>query len=228
MEQLEKKVEQLTSQLAVLTRQNGQTLPETNTPLTDNDLGSSRKPDLDSADIGTLLEAAKDPAHGIHPPTSSVLEGQLSIVERGLMSEAEAERLVTTYRLKFVYRFPFVFLAPGETAAGLRNREPFLFLCVVAAAMSSAHPLRKIVTEEIMKHITLRIVARSERNLELLRGLLVHIAWYSYPAEIHHTRLLLLIQFCVSILYDLRLNLKPDMNLDEQRALLGTYWMSCG
>lgn len=228
MELLEKKVEQLTSQLAVLNRQNGQTLPETFTPLTDHDLGSSRNSDLDSADISTLLEAARDPAHGIHPPTSSVLSGQLSIVERGLMSEAEAGRLVATYRLKFLHRFPFVLLAPDETAARLRHREPFLFLCVVAAAMSSAHPLRKIVADEIMKHITLRVVACSERNLELLRGLLIHIAWYSYPAERHHPRLLLLIQFCVSILYDLNLHQKPDMNLNEQRALLGTYWLSSG
>lgn len=226
MELLEKKVEQLTSQLAVLTRQNGQTLPETFTPLTDNDLGSSRTSDLDSADISTLLEVAKDPAHGIHPPTSSVLSGQLSIVERGLMSEAEAERLVATYRLEFVHRFPFVLLAPSETAVRIRHREPFLFLCVVAAAMSSAHPLRKTITEEIMKHITLRIVTCSERNIELLRGLLVHIAWYSYPAERHHPRLLLLIQFCVSILYDLNLHQKPDINPDEHRALLGTYRLS--
>lgn len=144
------------------------------------------------------------------------------------MSEAEAERLVATYRLELVDRFPFVVLAPGETALRMRHREPFLFLCVAAAAMSSAHPLRKIIAEEIMKHVTLRIVACSERNIELLRGLLVHIAWYSYPAERHHPRLLLLNQFCVSIVYDLNLHQKPDINPDEQRALLGTYRLSSG
>jgi hypothetical protein len=225
---LEKKVERLTSQLAVLTRQNGQTLPETFTPLTNNDLASSRDPEADSTDISALLDAAKYPYHGLDPPTNSVLEGQLSIVDRGLMSEAEAERLVMTYQRDFVPRFPFVLLVHYETAARLRNREPFLFLTVVAAAMNSAHPLRKIVGEEIMKHVTLRVVARSERNLELLRGLLVHSAWYSYPAEKHHPRLLLLIQLCVSILYDLRMQEKPDKSLDEQRALLGTYWLSNG
>lgn len=228
VEVLEKKVDQLTSQLVALTRQNGQTLPEPFTPLTNNDLPPSRNPDPNSTNIDALLDVAKDPSHGIAPPTSSALEGQLSIVDRGLMSEAEAERLVTIYRLDFVYRFPFVLLAPGETAVHLRNREPFLFLCVVVAAMSSAHPLRKTVNEEIMKHITVRVVARSERNLELLRGLLVHSAWYSYPAERYHPRLLLLIQFCVSILYDLRLHGKSDLNSDEQRALLGAYWLSNG
>lgn len=224
---LENKVDQLMSQLAALTQQNGQTSPNTSNPLT-NDLGSSCDPELDSTDIAALLDAAQDPSHGLHPPTSSVLEGQPSIVDRGLLSEAEAESLVKTFQLNLVPKFPFVLLAHRETAARLRDREPFLFLCIVAATMGSSHPLRKTVTEEIMKHITLRFVARSERNLELLRGLLVHSAWYSYPAERYHPRLLLLIQFCISTLYDLGLHKKPSPNLDEQRALLGTYWLSVG
>ncbi|KAL4922821.1 hypothetical protein BDW62DRAFT_3316 [Aspergillus aurantiobrunneus] len=226
VEVLEKKVDQLTAQLAVLTRQNGQsqTSPDTPNPPT-NDLGD---PEPDSTDIAALLDAAKDPSHGLDPPTSSALDGQPSIVDRGLMSEAEAERLVATFKLDFVPKFPFVLLAHGETAARLRDREPFLFLCVVAATMGSAHPLRKIVADEIMKHVTLRIVARSERNLELLCGLLVHSAWYSYPAERHHPRLLLLIQLCLSTMYDLGLPRKPSLSTDEQRALLGTYWLSAG
>ncbi|OQE19644.1 hypothetical protein PENFLA_c018G08433 [Penicillium flavigenum] len=195
VEMLEKKVDQLTSQLAALTRQNGQTSPDTSTSnLPTNDLGSSHDPELDSTDIAGLLDAAKDPSHGLDPPTRSVLEGQPSIVDRGLLSEAEAERLVATFQLE---------------------------LC-------SAHPLRKTVAEEIMNHVTSRVVARSERKLELLRGLLVHCAWYSYPAERYHPRLLLLAQLCVSILFDLGLHRKPSPNSDEQRALLGTYWLSVG
>jgi hypothetical protein len=224
VEVLEKKVDQLTSQLATLTRQNGQASPDTFT----NDLESSRDPELDSTDIAALLYAANKPSHGLDPPTSSVLEGQPSIVDRGLLSEAEAERLITSFQRDLVPKFPFVLIARGETAARLRDREPFLFLCVVAAAMGSAHPLRKTVAEEIMKHVTSRVVTRSERNLELLRGLLVHSAWYSYPAERYHPRLLLLVQFCVSTLYDLGLHRKTGTNLDEQRALLGTYWLSVG
>lgn len=227
MDILERKVDQLTSQLAVLTRQNAQTSPDTSNLLT-NDLGSSRSSDLDSTDIAVLLDAAKEPSHGLDPPTSSVLEGEPSIVDRGLLSEAEAECLLMTFQRDLVPKFPFVLIANGETAASLKVREPFLFLCVVAAAMGSAHPLRKTVAEEIMKHVTSRVVARSERNLELLCGLLVYSAWYSYPAERYHPRLLLLVQLCVSILYDLGLHKKPAPNLDEQRALLGAYWLSVG
>ncbi|KAJ5105634.1 hypothetical protein NUU61_002981 [Penicillium alfredii] len=225
VEVLEKKVDQLMSQLAALTRQNEHISPNTSNTLT-NELGSSHDPEPESPAIAELLEDAENPSHGPDPPTISALEGQPSIVDRGLLSESEAELLVTTFQLHLMPKFPFVLISHGETAASLRNREPFLFLCIVAATMGSAHPLRPTVTEEIMNHVTLRIVARSERNLELLRGLLVHSAWYSYPAERYHRRLLLLIQFCVSTLYDLGLHKKPSLSSDEQRALLGTYWLS--
>lgn len=227
MDVLEKKVDQLMSQLAALTRQNRQTSPDTSNPLPD-DLGSSRTTELDLSDIPALLDAAKDPSHGIYPPTSSVLAGQPSIVDRGLLSEAEAERSLMTFQLDLVYKFPFVLIPRNETATSLRAREPFLFLCVIAATIGSSHPLCKVVADEIMNHVTQRLVAHSERNLELLRGLLVYSAWYSYPAERHHPRLLLLIQFCVSIVYDLGLHRNPSLNADEQRALLGTYWLSVG
>ncbi|OOF90134.1 hypothetical protein ASPCADRAFT_135419 [Aspergillus carbonarius ITEM 5010] len=224
---LENKVDQLMSRLAALTQQNGQISPDISHPPT-NDLSSSHTPDPDPTDIAAMLDAAKDPSHGVDPPTRSGLEGHPSIVDRGLLSEAEAERLVTTFQLDFMPKFPFVLLTRGETAARLKDRQPFLFLCIVAATMGSTHPLRKIVTEEVMKHVTLRVVERSERNLELHQGLLVHSTWYSYPAERCHPRLSLLTQFCVSIMYDLGLHRKPSLRLDEQRALLGTYWLSVG
>ncbi|GLA25748.1 hypothetical protein AnigIFM63326_002516 [Aspergillus niger] len=241
VELLEKKVDQLMSQLATLTQQqNGQPLvsPATSTndspPVnTNGELHSasheaSTLENPTDTDIAALLDAAKDPSHGPDPPTSSVLEDRPSLVDRGLLSPAETERMLTTFKADFVRKFPFVLIPHGETAARLRVREPFLFLCIVAATMSSAHPLRKTVAEEVMTHVTSRIVARSERSLELLRGLLVHCAWYSYPAEKYHPRLLLLVQLCTSILYDLGLHKRNRLGADEQRALLGTYWMSVG
>lgn len=144
------------------------------------------------------------------------------------MTEEEAQYLLTAFQLTFMSRLPFVVLPYGEPAATLRSREPFLFLCILSATMATTHPLCRTVTEEIMKHVTSRIVINSERTLELLRGLLVHCAWYSYPAEKHHPRLLLLTQLSVSIAYDLDLHRKSNRSLDEQRALLGAYWISSG
>ncbi|KAJ5917169.1 hypothetical protein N7466_010723 [Penicillium verhagenii] len=227
VEVLERKVEQLLSQLEASTRQNGRTLSVVSNSFPTNS-GLGQVPELNPREIEALFDAAKDPSHGLDLPTDSVLEGQPSIVDRGLLSQVEAEHLLTTFQIDLVPKFPFVVLPRGETASRLRHQTPFLFLCVVAATIGSAHPLRQTISEEIMKHLNLRVVERSERNMELLRGLLVHSAWYSYPAERYHPRLLLLMQFCISILYDLGLHKKPGLSLDEQRALLGVYWLSVG
>lgn len=58
MEVLEKKVDQLMSQLAALTRQIGQTSPDTSNTLT-TDSGPSRDAALDSTDIAAMLEIGR-------------------------------------------------------------------------------------------------------------------------------------------------------------------------
>jgi hypothetical protein len=78
-----------------------------------------------------------------------------------------------------------------------------------------------------MQHVTSRIVAGSERNLGLLRALLVLCAWYRYPAQRGNVQLVLLLDLCVTMAYDLGLHRKRGgLTMDEQRALLGTYWVS--
>ncbi|KAJ5214986.1 transcriptional regulator family: Fungal Specific TF [Penicillium chermesinum] len=225
VELLEMKVDQLMSQLGKSTQQNMTTPTDTLRP-TAHDSASDRELESDMMNTDALAFAVQDPSHGLAPPTTSAMEGQPTIVDRGLLSEAEAERLITSFQLDFVPKFPFVVLGHDETAENLRNTQPFLFLCIVSATIGSASPLREAIADEIMKHVTLRIMARSERNLELLRGLLVHAAWYTYPGERNHPRLLLLIQISVSILQDLGLHKKINPTPEEQRVLLGTYWLS--
>ncbi|KAI9154696.1 LOW QUALITY PROTEIN: Transcription factor himD [Paramyrothecium foliicola] len=222
---LENKVDQLMSQLSHLKGHNKPTDDDDPFASTSD---STHDADLDSAGIDLLLDAANEPSHSVDPPIGSIVEGELSIVDRGLLGKAEAAALVDMFRANHVPKFPFVVLSHDETATRLRTREPFLFLCVAAVAMGSAHPLRKIIADEVMRHVTMRIVARSERSLELLRGLLIYTAWYSYPAQKNYPQLNLFVQICVSIMHDLHLHAKQTLKDDECRAVLGTYWLSAG
>jgi hypothetical protein len=174
-----------------------------------------------------LLEAETEGYHGREPPTTSVLEGLSDIVDRGFLSVEEAEGLVAQFKSRFVWKFPFVVLDPSQTVSDLRKQEPLLFLGVIAATIVSAHPIRKLLADEIMQHITSRVVASSERNLGLLRALLVLCAWYRYPAQRGNVQLVLLLDLCVTMLHDLGLHrLRTELTSDQQRALLGTYWVS--
>lgn len=183
--------------------------------------------DLTIPDDPELLDPDSEGYHGREPPTTSVLEGLPDIVDRGFLTISEAENLVSQFKSRFVWTFPFVVLDPAQTVADLRKREPLLFLAVIAATIASAHPIRKLLADEIMQHVTSRIVASSERNLGLVRALLVLCAWYRYPAQRGNVQLVLLITLCTTMVHDLGLHrLKMELTMDQQRALLGTYLIS--
>ncbi|KAL7820616.1 hypothetical protein V8C26DRAFT_440343 [Trichoderma gracile] len=231
---LEDRIEELTAQLRAI--RSGQTIITTSSgsqeelTTTTNSSSSIQATILPDAPDGNQdpLDAESEGYHGRSPPTTSILEGVPDIVDRGFLTTTEAEALVARFKeFGFVPNFPFVVLPPSQTAHHLRQHEPLLFLAVVSAAVPSAHPLRKLLADETMQHITSRIVAGSERNLGLLRALLVLCAWYRYPAQRGNVQLVLLVDLCVTMAYDLGLHRKRGgLTMDEQRALLGTYWVS--
>lgn len=220
VEMLERKVEQLMGQIAQVT---SRTVKDP-TIQPNNALEASYDQETDSTEAMNIISAA----HGADPPTVSVSDRQPSVIDRGLLSQAEAKLLVSKFRLEFGTKFPFVVLQDNETAAALIEKQPFLFMCIASATLSSAHPARRVVCSDIIKQVGLRVLEQSERNLELLRGIMISCAWYSYPSLKGHPQLLLFVQLCVTILHDLGLHAKQDLTTDEQRALLGTYWLSVG
>lgn len=233
---MEGKIEELTAQLAILRNGVSKHNGTSSASISTNGTVSSTEPssvsdsvpedsygDSEPPDAG--LES--DGYHGRELPTTSVLEGIPDIVDRGFLSIKEAETHVAQFKSRFVWKFPFVVLPPSQTVDMLRKEEPLLFLAVISATIPSAHAIRKLLADEIMQHITSRIVASSERNLGLLRALLVLCAWYRYPAQKGHVQLVMMMDLCVTMVHDLRLHrLRGELTTDEQRALLGTYWTS--
>ncbi|UKZ49973.1 hypothetical protein TrVGV298_004228 [Trichoderma virens] len=208
---LEGKIEELTAQLVAL--RNGVSSQDGSRSASTNGTASSTEPSSVTGSIpeasygdSELLDAEPEGFHGREPPTTSVLEGIPDIVDRGFLSVEEAETHVAQFKSRF---------------------EPLLFLAVIAATIPSAHAIRKLLADEIMQHITSRIVASSERNLGLLRALLVLCAWYRYPAQRGNVQLVLLLDLCVNMVHDLRLHhIRGELTTDQQRALLGTYWVA--
>lgn len=230
---MENRVEELVAQLNAM--RNGATQHGPQSSSTDDTTPSSGALSIQDAlyDSGSTTEEPEllDPEsggyHGREPPTTSVLEGLPDIVDRGFLSASEAEDLVSRFKVCFVWTFPFVVLDPTQTVIDLRKKEPLLFLAVVSATIASAHPIRKLLADEIMQHITTRIVAGSERNLGLVRALLVLCAWYRYPAQRGNVQLVLLINLCATIVHDLGIHRpKGELTTDQQRALLGMYWVT--
>lgn len=73
--------------------------------------------------------------------------------------------------------FPFVRLSDTWTAASMAKDSPFLLLAAVAAASSKYCHLQDALINQFKESLSQRVVMAGEKSLDLIQGLLVHLAW---------------------------------------------------
>ena len=86
------------------------------------------------------------------------------------------EHLLDKFRGMASY-FPFVRLSYAWTAASMAEDRPFLLLAAVAAASSQYCHLQDALIRQFKATLSQRVIMAGEKDLDLLQGLLVHLAW---------------------------------------------------
>jgi len=74
--------------------------------------------------------------------------------------------------------FPFVIIPPDISARSLRSQKPFLFGTVMLAATRIKISDQKPMRETLMEYHSIRLLVNGEKNIDLLQGILVYIAWF--------------------------------------------------
>jgi hypothetical protein len=153
---------------------------------------------------------------------------------------AAADRRLDIFRRGFVSYFPFVVVPPTVSVEALQYDNPFLFLCIMAVTSFEEPILQRRLGQGIKKQICDRLVMGNEVSMDLLQGLLVFVAWYHYFCLPGKHQYFLMLQLCVNMCHELRLDLNDKgkrglegaqtqgkaQNPAEMRALLGTYCLS--
>ncbi|KAF8542651.1 hypothetical protein BDD12DRAFT_978913 [Trichophaea hybrida] len=166
------------------------------------------------------------------------------------MTFEEAGRVLNLYRSLMATHCPFVIVPPQTTAHQLRHEKPFLFMTVITAASYENLALQRALGEEIMKYLSVHLLLRGEKSLELLQGLLVYLFWHHYHFKPGNQQLYKLLQLAVALVVDLKLNETPPQantkqkiavevshpstednrnkygSFEEKRALVGCYYLS--
>jgi hypothetical protein len=162
------------------------------------------------------------------------------VVDRGLVTLESAQLLLNRFRGSATQQFPFVVIPPGIPSNRIRKDSPFLFLAIMAT-MSFDNPLlQSQLAEEVRTQVFRRILFRSEKNIELLQGLLIYAAWYCYFYRRQNHQAFLISQLCVTLAHDLGIDKNKNRQFDDhgqelssslsnaqRRAFLGTYCISC-
>ncbi|PYI03937.1 hypothetical protein BO78DRAFT_321610 [Aspergillus sclerotiicarbonarius CBS 121057] len=162
----------------------------------------------------------------------------------GLVGFREADQLLDKFRTQKMPQFPFVMVAADMDIESLRQRSPFLLLCIVTVCMEHKPLLQHKLEALVRETAATRLIVKSERNLDLLLGLLVHCAWFHYHWRTTHIHKYMLLEMAHMVVVDLgidkdeNIRMQPipqegadtqrhHQNPTEQRALLGCYHLCC-
>ena len=81
-----------------------------------------------------------------------------------------------TYKSKY---FPFVYIPFSTSAQHLRQERPFLWLSIMTVGSRSTSQ-QQLLGSKMRQVIAQEMVVQSEKNIDLLQGLLTFIGWYDF------------------------------------------------
>ncbi|CAO2652787.1 Nn.00g021980.m01.CDS01 [Neocucurbitaria sp. VM-36] len=160
--------------------------------------------------------------------------GRLDPVIRSI-SLGHMQMLLETYQ-NMINFFPFVALPKDCFCRDLVQNRPVLMFAVLTVASYDSVLLQLTLSREFRKVIMAKIL-NGQKNLDLLQGLLVFIAWHHHYMDAQAVSVPMLLQICVGIASDLGLDrmsttarspLQKDDSRDREakRAYLGCYYLA--
>ncbi|CAI6297322.1 unnamed protein product [Periconia digitata] len=161
--------------------------------------------------LPTVSEVAPMPIAPATEPATSIdinESREEDVVDEGILTIERADVLVELYKSEMMAHFPFVILAPQETAQTLRHK-PMLFLAIVLVASYNDLTAQEILGERFKQMLVDKVLYGGDTYLELwyLQGLMVVVAWGHYHGQTTFTTQYL--QMAVSVAVDMRLDRKP-------------------
>ncbi|KAJ4256191.1 hypothetical protein NW762_009269 [Fusarium torreyae] len=166
-------------------------------------------------------------------------EASFDPFERDILSLKAGDTYLEYFKTRMTPYFPFVLFPKDISVAELNSQQPLACLAALAAASHSDVAVQKALGSLFNQIVAAKLVDEKLGHMDLLRGLLIHLAWAHYqPRPKRYTQHLHLV---TSIVSDLRLDRprrpklwsveggkdrnKPDWNANEMRALAGAYYL---
>ncbi len=75
-------------------------------------------------------------------------------------------------------QFPFVVIPTDTTASDLNRDKPFVLKVICMVAFVHDSEAQSLMAKEIMEYLSMHLIIQAERDLDLLQGLLIFMAWY--------------------------------------------------
>jgi hypothetical protein len=90
---------------------------------------------------------------------------------------ADPDGLLEIFRTDMAPHFPFVVIPPSTTASQLHQQIPFLCTAIMMSVAFRNVSKQMAMAKDIMTDLSVRLLQRGEKSMNLLQGLLVYSAW---------------------------------------------------
>ncbi|KAF2418996.1 hypothetical protein EJ08DRAFT_738932 [Tothia fuscella] len=173
------------------------------------------------------------------PPKTTFHHAKLPL--KPSISANQAQIYLTRFDGAVGKYFPFVTLPSGWALESILTKRPFLALGIFSA-MSQDEPLVHYTLDaEFRKVLSEKVTMNGERSLDIIQGLLVHIAFYPQQLRPRNGQWWQFIQMAISLINDLEYNIPPkqeSFSVSEEeelrkierpegiRAYMGCYYLS--
>ncbi|KAL2796986.1 hypothetical protein BJX66DRAFT_323631 [Aspergillus keveii] len=143
------------------------------------------------------------------------------ITDLGL-SPAVLEHLLNNFRGMSAY-FPFAQLPEHLTAELMVIDRPFLLLAAVTNGASRYRHLQAALIEKFKNVLSQNLIIAGEKDLDLLQGLLVHLAWFHFYFNPWSPQTYRYLQLAISMVVDLGLDQMVSNMINSNTGLDDTY-----
>ena len=131
--------------------------------------------------------------------------------------------------------FPFVLIEPSGARQLVASR-PFLAVAIFVVSSTDDPPLHAKLERAFRLCLARKVIVEGKRNLELLQGLLLYLAWHQHYLRHEDQQVYQYLQLAIAMTVDLELEkasftasaLPSRLELDRARAFVGCYYLSCG
>ena len=132
------------------------------------------EPSQCQSSVGNVLALAKNSSTETSVPGAS---GSADFV-LGVKLQ-DAERLLRLFREDLAVHFPFVNV-PDGSVENLHRLRPVLVMAIIVAASFRSLSQQRQLAEKLSEYLSLHVLLRGEKSLDLLQGLLVLASWYVF------------------------------------------------
>jgi hypothetical protein len=186
--------------------------PEQTTPTEPPLLSNTANPTPGTSDQWSVppIEKTHAPSASKCGPKELIGPAENDIIERGVITEHEAEELMGIWRKDLVNGCPGITIPGHSTAYELRRAKPSLFHAIMAAAAhSKGSELSDRLHEEAVYLYARTAFIKGEKSVDAIQALLVTVAYYSPPKTPGQLQIYQWVNMAASMALELGLASKP-------------------